>query len=139
MKRLLLTFALSLLCAVLSSKEQYIFTQISQNEGLTSAVNCIYKEKDTDVWIGTQNGLYSFNGKTVRMHDDPLVKGRRILKIHADRNNNMWILTERYLLRKSADEDLFRQMTPQDLENPFHGLCHDEEGVWFGCNDKIFR
>ncbi|MBQ7771567.1 MAG: response regulator [Bacteroidales bacterium] len=139
MKRLLSTFALSLLCAVLSSKEQYIFTQISQNEGLTSAVNCIYKEKDTDVWIGTQNGLYSFNGKTVRMHDDPLVKGRRILKIHADRNNNMWILTERYLLRKSADEDHFRQMTPQDLENPFHGLCHDEEGVWFGCNDKIFR
>ena len=31
------------------AKEQYVYTQISREEGLNSTVNCIYKEKDGDV------------------------------------------------------------------------------------------
>ena len=63
MKRFI-TFTLLFIAlhATLFGKEQYIYTQISQNKGLTSTINCIYKEPYKDVWLGANNGLYRFNG-----------------------------------------------------------------------------
>ena len=67
MKRLLLgIMSMMLALAASAIDKQYVYTQISQNEGLTATVNCIYKEKDGDVWIGTPTGLYSFNGYSLR-------------------------------------------------------------------------
>ena len=52
MKRLVLSITSMMLTFAASAiDKQYVFTQISQNEGLTATVNCIYKEKDGDVWI----------------------------------------------------------------------------------------
>ena len=46
--------------AGIHAKEQYIFTQISIEEGLTSTINCIFKEKNGEVWLGTPEGLFRF-------------------------------------------------------------------------------
>ena len=71
MKRLFLIAVLSVLTLpALVAKEKYVYTQIGRKEGLTSTVNCIYKEKDGDVWIGTPVGLFSFDGYTLKNHTD---------------------------------------------------------------------
>ena len=80
MMKTILTTLILFLSVILpgTAKEQFIYTQISQKEGLTSTVNCIYKEKDGDVWIGTPNGLYSFNGNMLHNHRDSALVGKRI-------------------------------------------------------------
>ena len=131
---------LAFLASSISAKENYIFTSISKKEGLTSTVNSIYKEKDGDVWVGTPNGLYSFNGHILHSHQDSVLTGRRVFKTEADRNGDLWILTNRWPIRKSGTQ--FEIVRPEGDESegyPFQCMCQDEEGIWFGSNRQIFR
>ncbi len=141
MRRLLLTLILFLtsICQI-TAKERFIYTQISRNEGLTSTVNCIYKEKDGDVWLGTPNGLYSFNGNSLHNHQDSLFAGKRIYQTTADRNGDLWILTNRGLVRKHGRH--FEMIRPEEdwgEGRPFLCMCEDEDGIWFGSNREIYR
>lgn len=124
-----------------SAKEQYIYTHISRNEGFTSTVNCIYKEKDGDVWLGTPNGLYRFNGYTLKHSVDTLLAGRKIHNMAEDRYGNMWILTDSWLVcRKKGSRDFIRIETEGTAEtHPFYSICEDDEGLWFGGYGKMFR
>lgn len=143
MKRLffILYALLTASAAVLSGKEQFIYTQISRKEGLTSTVNCIYKEKDGDVWLGTPNGLYRFNGYELIHFTDSLTKDREIYRISKDKNGNFWVLTNDWVLCRKAGEEDFSMMKEDRISGryPFHSLCYDDDGIWFGSYGKIFR
>ena len=140
MYRILLISAVLILQTIsVFSKEQLIYTRISQNEGLSSTINCIYKELHGDIWLGGSNGLYSFNGNILRYCSDPLLNGRRVLKIHSDKVGNFWVLTDRSLLRRRSGEDTFSLLTEQDIFSPFNSICENEEGIWFGSSSNIYR
>lgn len=141
MKRHLLTIFLLIapFCTILSN-EQFIFKQISQKEGLTATVNSIYKEYDGDVWIGSPNGLYSFNGNMLHSYQDSIFSGRRVYHTSADRNGDLWILTNKWPIRKRGRH--FEMIRPEgDMSDgqPFLCMCQDEEGIWFGSNRMIYR
>ena len=123
-----------------NAKENYIYRQISQREGLTSTVNCIYKEKDGDVWIGSPHGLYRFNGYSLHLSEDPLLKGQ-IYMVSRDHHGNLWVLTDSHLLRRKADEDNFSQIVvPADDGNQaFHSLLIEDDCIWFGSVGKLYR
>ena len=142
MKRLLTT--LILLLSVIDyghSKERFIYKQISQKDGLTSAVNSIYKEKDGNVWLGTPNGLYTFNGHDLRQHNDSLFKDMTIRRIEEDREGSIWVLTDDWLMKKSEGEESFIRLTAEShrKETSFYSMCHDDEGIWFGSYGSIYR
>lgn len=142
MKRLLtLILLLTTLYATLSGKEQYIYTQISQNKGLTSTINCIYKEPYKDVWLGANNGLYRFNGYDLRHYDDSLFNGRQVFQTSADKEGNIWILTDKGLVRKTADKEEFVKIgsAKAELNQAYYSICHDDKGIYFGCDSKIMR
>ena len=120
--------------------EQFVFTRISQKEGLTSTVNCIYKEHEGDVWIGAPNGLFRFNGKSLSRCEDKAVSGS-IHEIAVDKDGNFWVLTSEGLICKKKGDEHFRQMTMQDKSgmNSFYSTCQDEEGIWFGGQGRLAR
>ncbi len=122
-------------------KEQFIYTQISQKEGLTSTVNCIYKEKNGEVWIGSPSGLYHFNGNTLKHCTDSCLTGKRVFQTSMDAIGNFWVLTNKGAIRRKPQENTFHQVTADNHETevPFYSLCHDDEGIWFGSNNRIFR
>lgn len=135
-----LIFLLTFLASAISAQENYIFTSISKKEGLTSTVNSIYKEKDGDVWVGTPNGLYSFNGHSLRIHKDSVLTGRRVFQATADRKGGFWVLTDRGIVRKAGPG--FEEVRPTGDTGevlPIYCMCQDEEGIWFGSNRKVFR
>jgi len=142
MLKTILTTLILFLSVILpgTAKEQFIYTQISQKEGLTSTVNCIYKEKDGDVWIGTPNGLYSFNGNMLHNHQDSALVGKRIYQVGVDRNDDLWVLTNQWPARKRGRNfEIVRPEGNEDKGSPFLCMCQDDEGIWFGSNQKIFR
>lgn len=142
MKRHLLTIFLLIapFCTIFSN-EQFIFKQISQKEGLTATVNSIYKEYDGDVWIGSPNGLYRFNGSTLYHYEDSLFNGLTVFNTDVDRNGNFWILTNRKLICRKSGEDEFKAlMIDKELpQGPFHSICQDGDNVWFGSKGCIYR
>lgn len=141
MKRLL--FISSLLLAsflTIGAKEQFIYTQISRNEGLTSTVNCIYKEKNGDVWFGTPGGLYRFNGYDFRHYEDSLFRDRTIFQINEDMQGSIWVLSDKGVMRKKAAEEGFEHISNEDADTglPFYCMCQGENVLWFGSKGKIF-
>lgn len=141
MKKHLLVLSLVLLpLYVIPAKERFIYKHISQNEGLTYTVNSIYKELDGDVWIGSPNGLYRFNGSYLHHYDDSLFNGLTILRTQSDTKGNFWVLTNSKLICRKTGQDTFTSVLAEGRfpGGPFHSICCNEDNVWFGSKGKIY-
>ena len=121
------------------SKEQYIFTQISHNEGFTSTVNSIYKEKDGKVWIGSPAGLYSFDGYNLKHYSDSVLVGRKIYRIEEDIHGNMWVLTDNWLMLRKKGSKSFTHIKASAEKKAFLSICKDKGGLWLGSTDGLYR
>ena len=141
MKRLVLMVTLlAIAMTMVRAKEQYVYTQISREEGLNSTVNCIYKEKDGDVWIGTPTGLYSFDGYTLRGYAGQLSGSRHVYQICTDSTGDLWVLTDRHFIRRDYGSDIFEKAATDSLvQNPFYCMLPDEKGIWVGGSGKLYR
>ena len=141
MKRIALSLYIILSTLYLKAGEQYIYTKISNQNGLTSTVNCIYKEKDGAVWLGTPRGLYSFNGYNIKHFNDSLFIGRAVYDIEEDIKGGIWILTDRWIMHRKKGEEAFRVIncTQEKETHSFMSMCQDEEGLWFGGVGCIYR
>ena len=135
---LLLTCCISAFAAV---NKQYVFTQIAQNEGLSATVNCIYKEKDGDVWIGTPSGLYSFNGYSLRHYGAQTFGSRKVYQVGTDRNGGLWAMTEKHVLKRKVGSENFEIIQSPDtlVQKPFYCMLPDDKGVWIGGMGKLYR
>lgn len=142
MKRsVILSILLTLTTWSALSKEQYIFTQISQKDGLAATINDIFTEDKGNVWISTPSGLFSFNGSVLENVSNEFLDGKRIMHTSIDEGGNHWILTNKGLVRYFHETDTFELTELPDGENlvPFHSLCHDKNGTCFGSVGKIYR
>ena len=141
MKRVILM--ITLLAAAITTaraKEQYVYTQISREEGLNSTVNCIYKEKDGDVWIGTPTGLYSFDGYTLKGHANQLSGSRHVYQICTDNAGDLWVLTDRHFIRRDHGSEIFEKAASDTLvQNPFYCMLPDDKGIWVGGSGRLYR
>lgn len=142
MKRYILAcLAVLLLALNTSAKEKFIYTQISRNEGFTSTVNCIYKENHGDVWLGTPNGLYHFNGYTLKHYEDSLFANKNIFRFAEDKNGTFWILTDDWPIYRKKGSKSFVSLCPDENaeKRAFNSICQDDEGLWLGSSGKLFR
>ena len=141
MKRLVLMVTLLTIAMTMArAKEQYVYTQISREEGLNSTVNCIYKEKDGDVWIGTPTGLYSFDGYTLKGHSGQLFGSHDVCQISTDSTGDLWVLTDRHFIRRRQGEKTFKKAPIDTLvQDQFYCMLPDAEGIWVGGAGKLYR
>ena len=139
MKRLLIALGTIIISIVTAySKEQLIYTSISKNEGLTSTVNCIYKEKDGEVWIGSPKGLYSFNGHILKHHKEGVLEGCRVNMIRTDKDENLWLATSKGIIFCEYGESTFHLLKGSESQ-VFHSIWPDEDTIWFGGAGCIYR
>ena len=122
------------------SKEQFVYSQISHNEGLTSSINHIFKENDGNVWVCSRNGLYKFNGSFLHHFTEPPFSGKKANKVSLDDRGNLWILTDQGLItRKTGSGDFIELQIPDSSSNCFYSICHDNQHVWIGGKGRIYR
>lgn len=93
------------------------------------------------MWLGTPNGLYRFNGYTLKHYDDEMFRGRRVFHISEDSRGDLWVLTNRWMVRRKKGEDSFREVRCGDIKGNhlFYSMHQDDDGIWFGSNGKLFR
>ena len=138
-------WALALLIALTTglnaANSQFVYTQIAQEKGLTSTVNCIYKEKDGEVWIGTPSGLYSFNGYSLRHYGAQTFGSRKVFQVGTDKKGGLWALTEKHVLRRIAESDNFEIIEAADtlVQKPYYCMLPDDKGMWIGGVGKLYR
>ena len=124
--------------------ETFVYNQISQEEGLLSVVQSIYKGDNREVWIGTQSGLYRFDGVELQHyeHDERpcSLPGNSVYQITRDARGNFWILTDGGAALYDGTQDTFRTLSSESGENPaLFSYCTDDRGLYFGATNRIYR
>ena len=94
------------------------FYHIGTAEGLTNnMVNAVARDQQGILWIGTSEGLNSFDGfqlRTYLHYDFPALGDNNIQRIFADSRNRIWILTESNRLTLLDEERKFKAVVAGD-------------------------
>lgn len=87
----------------------YIYKNVGHREGVINTVCSIYKSAGKDVWIGTDKGLYKYDGFNIRYYDDPILNGVRIHHLATDVEGCIWACTDNGPLRYDPIKDTFEE------------------------------
>jgi len=105
------------------------------NTGLPERkINCLLPISKEDLWVGTDNGLYQWNGKDFRRVALPYsLDNVQVLSLLRDRDSNVWVGTARGLLRINANGISFSDEKDLRGSGAINTLFEDREGnVWVG-------
>ncbi|MGZ3863131.1 MAG: PAS domain S-box protein [Bacteroidia bacterium] len=93
---------LALFCAFGTLKAQeYNFSNITLHDGLPSSqINCIHQDSEGFIWIGTNEGIKKYAGKSfIDVYAKNSVSASRPVKSIAESDNFVWFATDRSLFR----------------------------------------
>lgn len=93
-RRLLLSLALSLPTLFIRSQE-YVFNHLSKTDGLASnQVHAVWQDKQGYLWIGTDNGLQRYDGRSLfspNLNTSTTLPFLAVNQIIEDKKGRMWI------------------------------------------------
>ena len=104
----------------------------SVTEGVDRRIHCFLPYTNSELWIGTANGLRRWNGTELSAEGVPSpLLNLNVLSILRDRDLNIWIGTSRGLFRFNANG--VSLLSAQQTTGPVTALFEDREGnIWFG-------
>ncbi len=112
--------------------QQYTFQVFDFDSGLNNlAVESIYQDREGFLWVGTQNGLFRYDGRGFtefgRKEIDP---GAFILSIHQTPDGTLWAGTTKGLYRREQGRfvPVVMPASEQQRVNGKTGLASDEAG-----------
>lgn len=112
----------------------YISTIFSQDNGLGSnEVNCVYQTASGYIWVGTDGGLYRYDGnefKIFNLWDTEKADVYRINSLFQDSTGRLWIGTANYGLFYKKGNDM--QHFSADYYNgikTINDVCESEDGT----------
>jgi ligand-binding sensor domain-containing protein/anti-sigma regulatory factor (Ser/Thr protein kinase) len=80
-------------------KGQYLFKNLNEDHGLgTNVITCLLKDKQGFIWMGTENGLFRFDGSELmafysHFNDSTSLSENYIISIFQALNGEIWIGT----------------------------------------------
>ncbi len=97
--RVLLT--LFLLTSAIFKAQEYNFSDITLHDGLPSSqINCIYQDHEGFIWIGTNEGLKKYAGKSfIDIYAKNSVSASRPIKSIAESDGFVWFATDRSVFK----------------------------------------
>ncbi|QHT70058.1 hypothetical protein GXP67_27140 [Rhodocytophaga rosea] len=127
------------------------FKHITSEQGLPqSAINTLFQDSRGFIWIGTQQGLFRYDGYTflAYLHEASNTKslsGNAIRSLYEDTEGNLWIGTEGYgLNRFNRQSENFVRVDGKNkqlsgiAENTVTAILKDKQGVlWIGTQSGL--
>jgi len=123
------------------SAQQYVFKLYGHEQGLTNlAVQCLVQDPAGFLWVGTQNGLFRYDGSQFQGFGLPNgLPSTRIEALHVDLRGNLWVGTRAGLVRWTGSG--FRREGPAEPHEIVGRsvLASDREGrVYVGTSSGLF-
>lgn len=123
----------------------YFYKQISLKDGLPSTVRCILTDEQGFVWIGTRSGLGRYDGHELKKYihqannPDSSLPHNIINQITEDKQNNIWVLTDKGVACYQRQSDNFFIPTDEKGNNIWaNSTCLIKDGVLFGSQNKFY-
>ena len=143
-KLLFVVLTSSLCVSLTNANEKYIYTQLNSGNRYIPMANCIYKEKNLYVWMGTDKGAYRFDGAGYKLYTkdnvNNFVPGNMVNGMFTDGLGNFWIITNRGAGIYDRQNDRFDSVEIGGVKdvNVF-SYCLGEDGVYFGTVGNIYK
>jgi signal transduction histidine kinase/DNA-binding response OmpR family regulator/ligand-binding sensor domain-containing protein len=82
----------------------YSFKSYAQETGLANlALNCLLQDRDGLLWVGTQNGLFWYDGKSFHDFAPRDLVSKDVQALHESSAGTLWVGTRRGLMRRVED------------------------------------
>ncbi|MFN7918574.1 MAG: ATP-binding protein [Bryobacteraceae bacterium] len=96
--------ALAVLCALAPGAlyaQRHLFREYGQKDGLGNlSVECLYQDRAGFVWIGTENGLFRYDGKhIIDFGTGAGLAGNYVQALHQSQDGTLWVTTNHGLSR----------------------------------------
>ena len=130
MKRFLLVWLLGLASvAGRSDAPAYSFRHYTVRDGLSAnTVRALIQDRKGMIWLGTSDGLDSFDGKSIIHHPFGTEGSRYVNALYEDSDNVLWVGTDDAVFRY-VDDSLYR--LPGFPETTAVGFAQDRDGnIW---------
>ncbi len=104
-------------------------------------INCLRLISKDELWVGTDTGLFHWNGKEFHRIDLPSALGSvQVLSVLRDRDSNIWASTTRGLLRINSNDASFSAEDAIRGHGGINALFEDREGnLWVGGSQGLGR
>jgi ligand-binding sensor domain-containing protein len=150
LKKLLLILLPGLLYFLqLPAQHQPFFHNVTETEGLAdNRVTCIYQDRTGYTWIGTENGLNKFNGRSFTIYRSlpgkhQILPGSYINAVSQDHKGDMWVATRSGLNRIDAHTDsteIVNASLPEHVQLPFEHIWdvypENDTAIWIAIDTK---
>lgn len=121
------------------SPEKLKFRHLTEENGLTNShIHAICQDKKGFIWIGTENGLYRYDGFQFKHYtnipgDTNSINSNIIFRLYNDAQNNLWVGTFMGLLRYDDSNERFYDIHLNDLFRnglpvPVNDIVQDPDG-----------
>lgn len=139
--------ALLILCSSLQSvfANQYNYMVVSKNDPDITSANTLYKDTGGVLWVGTDNGIYKFNGNDFLLYKIKegveSVHERVTYKLFRDKNGSLWALTGAGIGIYNKQKDRFEHAFADAgfKKKRFFSACMLDQGIVFGgTNDVVY-
>ncbi len=126
---------------------KFSFTHLTEKNGLTNShIHCIEQDAQGFIWIGTDYGLYRYDGQKFRHYinypgDTTSISSNLVWKAYRDRRDTLWIGTFMGLQMYDEIHDNFINMNlSADYRNgeplPVNDITEDKEGIIVVATDE---
>ena len=119
------------------SVAQFYYTFWSEKDGAPSEISALAQSQDGYLWIGSERGLFRFDGVTFKEYSPPAgvnLPSHSIYSLMATPDGGLWVAFEPNGLGFYKDGSLTVFTRPEQLPNsPVHCFARDSDGrLWAG-------
>ncbi len=121
--------------------QRYSFRHYGQDEGLRNlAVQCLFQDRQGFLWVGTQNGLFRYDGNRFRQFDKSHgLPSSRIESLQESPDGTLWVGTRGGLVRRHGDAFLGAELPQYPEILGRSGIASDARGhVYAGTGIGLF-
>ena len=127
------------------------FTTITALENISNnKTSAIIQDSDGNLWIGSDDGLFRFNGKTVfpyegDLNDAKSLTSSKINKLYLDNSKKLWVCTSEGICLYNPEYDNFDQkITSSDLKGlpgvSIDVICEDNLGqIYVAYQSSLYK
>lgn len=131
-----------------TERPNYLFSPFFAEKDLSSEViTCIFQDSKGYMWIGTEDGLNYFNGKTIRIFkhdhlDKSSLAGNTICSISEDKQGSIWVATNQGISKLNTERLTFKNYYVDDTGAGlgFKSYVYvDKDGICWAYSGDLYR
>jgi len=97
----------------------------------TAYFSSLFQDRMGNVWVGTQEGAFRFDGRKWNTYDEEHLKSEKVMFLLEERQGGIWVATDNGIARQKDDEWLhYKKKDGLNSSNIYHLKEDNQARIW---------